>query len=102
MTVISLAEAREERKPHWAGTCVCLNCRHEWPTIGPIGEHTGIECPECKLPQAVTKYLYGAAIGDLVLRCDCEAITVYKRAKDMLKVARCMACGTDLTEAYFA
>jgi hypothetical protein len=104
VTVVSLADERKARTPHWQGKCVCLGCRHEWEAVGPIGTHTSLECPECGLPQGVTKYPYGAKIGDLVLRCDCgcEAITIYKRAVDMLKVARCMACGADLTESFFA
>lgn len=104
MSVVSFAKAREERTPHSEGVRVCLGCRHTWRGVAPIGVNTGLECPSCSLPKGVTKYLYDCDVGDYILRCDCEceAIFVYKRAGDGLKVARCMACGTDLTESYFA
>ncbi len=103
MTVISLAQARQERRPHWQGKCICLGCRHEWEGVGEVGCHTGLECPECGLEKGVTRYLYGAQIGDAVLACNCgcEALTAYIRARDGYKVLRCMACGTDQTETYF-
>jgi hypothetical protein len=104
VSVISLAKAREERTPHSEGVRVCLGCRHTWRGVAPIGLNTGLECPSCTLPKGVTKYLYDCADGDSILVCDCgcEAIFVYLRATDRLKFARCMACGTDLTESYFA
>lgn len=103
MTVVSLAAAREERKPHWQGACVCLACRHEWEGVGPIGDHTGLDCPSCELPKGATKYLVGAQPGDLELLCDCgcEALTAYHRKSDGLKRVQCMACGTDLTHAFY-
>lgn len=103
MTVISLAAKRAEREPHWEGACVCVACRHEWRAVGALGTFTGLQCPSCELPKGVVKYFFGADAGDMELRCDCgcEALTAYKRARDGLKVLRCMNCGTDLTNTYF-
>lgn len=101
MTVVSLAAAREERQPHWSGPCVCLGCRHEWEAIAPVGSHVGLECPACELPKGVVKYPFGPIEGDYALVCDCgcEALTAYKRAGHFY--VKCMACGDDLTDAFF-
>lgn len=103
MTVVSLAEARAERQPHWQGLCVCLACRNEWQGVGIMGSHTCLECPSCQLPQGVTKYPFGAAQGDAEFRCHCgcEAMAVYKRAIDSRFITRCMACGADQTAAIY-
>lgn len=98
------APAEDAQEPHWAGKCVCLGCRYEWVGVGPIGVTTGLECPACHLPKGVCKHPFGGQEGDAVLtcaHCGCEALTVYRRAGDGLKVFKCMACGTDLTEALF-
>ena len=102
MSVVDFAAAKQERTPHWAGECVCLKCRHEWAGVGEIGQNTALECPSCGLPQGVTKYPFAAMPGDLELRCDCggEAITAYKR-NGFMRV-KCMACATDLTEAFYS
>lgn len=103
MTVVSFAAAKEARRPHWEGACICLGCRHEWRGVGPMGAHVSLECPSCALPQGVTKHLFGAAIGDLEFRCSCgcEAMNVYKRASDGRFFTRCMACGADQTAAIY-
>lgn len=102
--VVDFSAARAEREPHWAGSCVCLGCRHEWTGVGPIGAVVALECPSCQLRKGVVKCLFGGQVGDAVLHCtDCgsEAMTVYRRAIDGLKMFRCMGCGSDLTEAVF-
>ncbi len=103
MTVISLAAAREERRPHWQGRCLCMGCRHEWEGVGPIGTQVGLECPSCSLPKGVTKHLYGANVEDRELQCDCgcEAMIAYQRQRDRLTILRCMACGADQTNTFF-
>jgi hypothetical protein len=98
--VISLSAVREERAPHWEGTCVCLGCKHEWHGVGPIGV-TQLDCPQCELPKGVVKYPFGAQPGDLLFECTCgsEALTAYTRTGRFW--LRCMACGIDHTEAVF-
>lgn len=102
--VVSLAETRQEREPHWAGTCRCLGCGHEWTGVGPVGTASDLQCPECKLPKGVVKFLFGADVGDHALQCtDCgnDTFAIYKRARDMLKIVRCIACGLDCTNGFF-
>lgn len=98
---MSLAAAREERTPHWQGECVCLSCRHVWEGVGPMGKISGLECPSCSLPQGHTRWPFGAPVGAAFLVCDCgcEALTAYKN-KGRFNV-KCMACGTDLTHAFY-
>lgn len=100
MSVVSLAAAREERQPHWTGTAHCVGCQAEWQAVVPIGT-MWLECPSCELPKGTPKYPFGGSEGDLVLKCDCgcEALTAYKRAR--LFFVKCMACGTDLTHAFY-
>lgn len=102
MSVVSLSAARESRQPHWTGKCVCLGCRHEWEGVGPIGMHSSLECPSCELPKGVVRNLFGCAVGDQELQCNCgsEALTAY--VHNGRKWVRCMACGTDLTEAFYS
>jgi Zn finger protein HypA/HybF involved in hydrogenase expression len=36
----------EDRRPHLGGPARCLECRHEWIAVAPIGT-TVLECPAC-------------------------------------------------------
>ncbi len=101
--VIDLAAARKAARPHWEGKCICLGCRHEWRQTGELGVVDGLLCPECKLPKGVCKNLFGAQPEDAVLLCKCgsEALTAYRRKEDNLLRVTCMACGTNLTDAFF-
>jgi predicted RNA-binding Zn-ribbon protein involved in translation (DUF1610 family) len=40
--VVSIADAR----PHLAGPALCLECRHEWVAVAPLGM-TVMDCPSC-------------------------------------------------------
>ena len=101
MTVISLAAAREERHPHWAGECICVACLHAWAGSGPMGIISGLECPSCSLPQGHTRWPFGAPQSAEVLRCNCgsEAMTAYKNEGRFY--VKCMGCGTDQTEVFY-
>lgn len=100
MSVISLAEARQERQPHWGGPAICIGCRHEWVAVAAVGVEW-IECPSCLEPKGHPKRPFGADVGDSVFecKCGCEAMTAYVREKDRRFVFRCMGCGTDQTSA---
>lgn len=66
----------DERRPHYAGLCSCLNCRHEWTGVAPTMA-TVLECPSCgtmhgvmfsarevRLAQALEKVATGRALGE--------------------------------------
>lgn len=38
----------DERRPHNAGQARCLDCKHEWAAVCPVGT-TWLECPACTL-----------------------------------------------------
>jgi len=101
MKIIDFTAAKRERSPHWEGRVICMDCRHEWQGVGPVGKHVAIDCPECALPKGVTKWLHGAQVGDVEFRCicGCEALTAYYRAGRFTLC--CMACGTNQTAAIF-
>jgi Zn finger protein HypA/HybF involved in hydrogenase expression len=42
--VINLDEAR----PHLSGKARCLDCKHEWEAVAPLGA-TWLQCPGCSL-----------------------------------------------------
>lgn len=46
--VVDLAAARAEREPHMSGKARCLDCKHEWIAVAPIGTRW-LECPVCTL-----------------------------------------------------
>ena len=63
-------------RPHYAGPCSCLACRHEWTGVAPIETDT-LECPAChamsgvkfsarevRLAQALEKVATGRALGE--------------------------------------
>jgi DNA-directed RNA polymerase subunit RPC12/RpoP len=52
--VVSLADKRAEKQPHKAGMARCLNCKHEWAAVAPIGT-TDLECPNCATYQGMFK-----------------------------------------------
>ena len=43
----------DERRPHYAGQCSCLNCKHEWTGIAPLVAKV-LECPSCGMMRGVT------------------------------------------------
>lgn len=100
MTVISLADARKEREPHWEGLIHCVGCQHEWRGVAPVGTMI-VDCPSCSLPKGHPKHPFGAMAGDAMFRCDCgsEALTAYYRS-GLFRIV-CMACGINHTNAIF-
>jgi hypothetical protein len=36
----------DERRPHYAGPCACLNCAREWTGVVPLAAKE-LECPSC-------------------------------------------------------
>lgn len=53
--VVSLSEAREKRQPHVSGEAVCLDCRHTWVAVVPLGV-IWMECPSCSLQRGRFKF----------------------------------------------
>jgi hypothetical protein len=101
MSVVDFAAAKAEREPHWAGTCKCVGCGHEWDAVAPLGT-LQLECPSCTLPKGYPKHPFGAAPGDAVFvcnHCDSEALTAYLREGRFHII--CMGCGIDHTEAIY-
>lgn len=66
----------DEHRPHYAGACSCLKCKHEWTGVAPIDTVT-LECPAChgmsgvkfsarevRLAQALESVATGRALGE--------------------------------------
>ena len=39
-------ELKQKEDPHMGGAAVCMNCRHTWAAVAPIGTEQ-LECPNC-------------------------------------------------------
>lgn len=83
--VVDIAQAREERSPHLRGAAVCLNCRHHWQAVAPIGVFQ-LECPSCYTEKGV----WNAPIGeDELWMCNCGSFHFAITRTH----ARCLHCG---------
>ena len=58
----------QKYKPHMTGEVVCLNCKHEWVGVMPVGTFN-IECPECKSEKGVIKHF--AIREGSIYQCNC-------------------------------
>jgi hypothetical protein len=48
--VVSFADAKAAREPHYTGENRCLECGHEWVAVRPVATETWwLECPSCGL-----------------------------------------------------
>ena len=67
-SVLSLAEARQEREPHMSGAAACMACHTAWVATAPVGTHE-LECPACH----ATKGYFVASVmrGEEYFECDC-------------------------------
>lgn len=101
-TVIDFQRAKQGREPHWAGTCKCVGCGHEWAGVAPMGTQW-VDCPSCDMPKGHPKHPFGAGDDDSVFvcnHCNSEALTGFVRKG--VKRLMCMGCGTDQSEAFFS
>lgn len=58
MTVVDFVAKRAVKKeandPHRSGEARCLNCKHEWVAVAPVGV-ISLECPKCSTLQGMFK-----------------------------------------------
>lgn len=67
--VVDLQRVREERSPHSSGQARCLDCKHEWVAVAPIGTYW-LQCPSCSLVRG--KYIFMFNFPDeLHWNCNC-------------------------------
>jgi len=59
-----------EALPHLTSICICLECKHEWVGVMPLGT-CSLECPECGLEKGVCK---GVACPEEAWQCKCGCI----------------------------
>lgn len=56
--------------PHMTGEAVCLQCKHEWQAVTPIGI-TEFECPNCSVMKGVFKYNCQPDGEKKIFMCNC-------------------------------
>lgn len=81
----------DERRPHLAGPAKCLECKHEWTAVTPVGT-ANLECPSCNLPKGVLVGLVGPSDG-VVWTCNCGCDLFYIERKGVC----CLRCGAAQT-----
>lgn len=72
--VIDLKQRILERGHHRAGPARCLNCKHEWEAVAPIGV-CDMECPSCGTHQGVFKGVSNTEFAQL--QCNCGEFTFF-------------------------
>lgn len=50
--IVDLQAKRDAKSPHRAGEARCLNCKHNWAAVAPIGT-TSLQCPKCETFQGL-------------------------------------------------
>lgn len=58
----------DNQRPHLAGTGYCIQCKHEWAAVAPVGT-TCLECPSCGSFKGIMKGL--TEPEGLVFACNC-------------------------------
>jgi hypothetical protein len=71
MGVIDLDQRRLAKAPHREGPARCLNCKHEWHAVAPVGTWQ-LECPACGTSQGLFDGV-SSTEGDQLM-CDCGAL----------------------------
>lgn len=66
--LIDLAMAREERLPHLSGPAICLQCKHTWVAVVPLGT-VNLECPKCRLLYGIFSQMIERSENHF--KCDC-------------------------------
>ena len=95
MSILDFAAAKLERTPHAAGQAQCMDCKHEWAAVAPVGV-VALDCPQCSSPRGRFKYEFSADEGDALFTCNCGS-TLYSRV--LRKSGRehwlCTGCGVE-------
>lgn len=90
MTVINLAEARKDREPHMQGSAVCLDCKHVWQAVAPLGTKW-LDCPSCSLRYGRFQGPVSQGDGEERWTCNC--------GNDLFHInptkTYCWACGLE-------
>ena len=65
-TVLNL----DEHRPHSAGEAICLECRHMWAAVTPIGSYQ-FDCPKCGSGMGRWRFPFGPEVGVKLWTCRC-------------------------------
>lgn len=76
------------KQPHISGEAVCINCRHGWMAVAPLGTDE-LECPECKTLRGTWLRLTFPTVPVLTCACDNSFMLVLDTGNIMC--ARCLA-----------
>lgn len=59
------------KQPHLSGKVLCLNCKHVWTGVSPVGMIHQLECPACGMMKGVFSNIV-FPVGEHVLTCECD------------------------------
>jgi len=80
----------EEEVPHCTGEARCLDCKHTWAAVAPLGV-IWLECPACSLVRG--RFVNYVARGDHYWECNCGN-DLFKVTPDFIY---CPNCGQEQT-----
>ena len=87
MSNIAEFKRPEKTEPHLVGNAHCVQCRHQWEAVAPVGA-IFLECPECHTNKGLfTNHVEPE--GDR-WACNCNGCQLFFVSK---RGAQCMNCG---------
>ena len=76
----------DEHRPHLEGRALCLECKHTWQAVAPVGTLT-LECPKCHLHKGTMTHL---VFPEQYWQCACGNCA-FALSKHSILI--CMYCG---------
>lgn len=87
--IISFENEKNKRESHLSGEAVCINCKHSWQVVVPVGTFEELECPNCSTEKGIIKY--GVTPEPTwVCNCGCWLFCISGKTGESL----CWQCGT--------
>jgi len=78
---------KDDTEKRLQGPVICLNCKHEWQVVAPLGEFDGFQCTNCGLYKGILEGLVHSR--EEIWHCDCGCHVFIIKKEGFL----CMNCG---------
>jgi rubredoxin len=73
--IVGFNKKLKKEDPWGSNTIICMNCKHEWIGVFPIGTDI-FECPECNTHKGLLKYQFLPEKGE-IRECKCGNTLFY-------------------------
>lgn len=93
--VINFAEKKIQSQSHLTVHAVCMQCRHKWVAVAPIGTYV-YECPSCHVMKGVAEGFVKSEHPSYTCHvCTSQLFSVPWRLNESKPHLLCANCGTD-------